>query len=85
MTAFAKEYELIKFCEKHGVKRVKLDAFEVEFFPSAPTSMELDPVSLSKILTNSMPPDSAMMFAATEDMPDIENPISKPLESPDMS
>lgn len=60
--------KLIKFCEKHGIKRVKLGDFEAEFFETK-SEMKLDPLSLSKTLSDSMPPDSAMLFASSEDLP----------------
>lgn len=58
---------LSAFCEGKGVSRVKCAGIEIEFFPRASEPMALDPVALSKILTDSMPPDSVMMFAANED------------------
>lgn len=85
---FAEAKKLIEFFQKRGLMRVKMGEFEVEFFePKSPDiqPMALDPVSLSKVFSDQMPPDSAMMFASTEDMPDLENPKSKPLESADMA
>lgn len=75
---------LLELCKSMGVRRVRDGEFEAEFFPPTPEPMPLDPVSLSKTLADSMPPDSAMLFAATED-PAPENPTPKPLESPDMA
>lgn len=59
--------EVIRFCSTWNIKRFKLGEFEVEFYQKAAEGMALDPVSLSKTLSESMPPDSAMLFAATED------------------
>lgn len=66
--------ELISLCKDKGIKKVVVGAnqgIEIEFFPPQPKQAELmamDPVSLSKALTDSMPPDSAMLFASSEDM-----------------
>lgn len=68
MIELSQAISLIELCEKKRIKRVKVNDFEVEFFASEPEPMAFDPVSLSKILTDSMPPDSAMMFASTEDI-----------------
>lgn len=75
--------KLVEFCEGKRVKRVKSGTFEVEFFDQTPEPMKLDPVSLSKALTDSMPPDSAMLFASTEDM--NENPTPQTRDSADMN
>jgi hypothetical protein len=54
--------------KKFGVKKYNGYQNEVEFFEPKPesSSMALDPVSLAKALQESMPPDEAMLFAATE-------------------
>lgn len=56
-------------------KRVKTARFsedgkliEVNFFEKEQQGMPLDPVSLSKALSDSMPPDSEMLFASADDM-----------------
>lgn len=50
-----------------SIKRISSAGVEIEFFPPLAPPMDLDPVSLSKTLAESMPPDSAMLFASTED------------------
>lgn len=83
-----KEVEVFKLCKEWGVKHIKTSGFEVEFFEPTkkPEPMALDPLSLSKVLAEDMPPDSAMLFAATEDpVPESVNPISQPRETPDMT
>lgn len=63
-----------------GIKRYRCDGggFEIEFFeppkPEAP-SMPLDPVSLAKTFADQMPPDSALLFASSEDLND-EQPLN---------
>lgn len=60
--------EFVIFIKGLGVKKYKAGDQEIEFFkqdaPSSP--MALDPVSLAKTFEDQMPPDSAMLFAATE-------------------
>ncbi len=75
--------KLIDYCEGKGVKRIRSGAFMVEFFPKAPETMSLDPVSLSKALADSMPPDSSMLFASTEEV--NENPTSEQRETTEMN
>lgn len=62
--------EFVDTCQARGIKHAKLGRFEIEFFEDKPTEMAMDPVSLSKILTDALPPDSAMLFASAEDMED---------------
>lgn len=64
---------LIALCENRNIKKfgVNGEYFEVEFFPSK--SSEIDPVQIAKALTDHMPPDSQMLFAATEDMPELKD------------
>lgn len=71
--------EALSLCTQWGVKHLKTGDFEVEFFEQKkePEPMPLDPVNLSKILSDSMPPDSIMQFAATEEIPDPVNPKSE--------
>lgn len=56
----------------HGkqVKTLRYGEFEVEFFsPDAKLeAMSLAPQDLAKILQPSMPPDSAMLFASSEEI-----------------
>lgn len=66
--------KLIIFCEERGIKSVAFEQFAVEFFPKEPEAMNLDPVALSKALTDSMPDDSAMLFASSEDMNVVHSP-----------
>lgn len=60
-------------CRKYNVKSCSVDQAcgitSFEFFPqgSAAPDMPLDAKELAKVFTDSMPPDSAMLFAATED------------------
>jgi hypothetical protein len=61
---------LVDYCQGKNVKRIKLMGVEVEFFDQQPAPMSLDPKDLAKTLTDSMPPDSAMLFASSEDMAD---------------
>lgn len=56
--------EILELCAQHNVKRVKCADIEIEFEPKA---QDLSPTALAKTLAESMPPDSAMLFAATED------------------
>ena len=77
--------ELIEFCKDKGLKRVRLGDFEAEFFDTKPQPMSLDPKDLAKVLTDSMPPDSAMLFASVEDTVQPEEPNSKPRETADMT
>lgn len=56
--------EILELCSKHNVRKVKCADIEVEFEPKA---QDLSPNVLAKTLAESMPPDSAMLFAATED------------------
>lgn len=62
----AEAKKLIEFCESKSIKRVKFGTFEVEFIEKQ-TPMALDPLSLSKALTDSMPPDSAMLLASVDE------------------
>lgn len=74
--------ELIEFCKDKGLKKLRLGDFEAEFFDIKPQPMSLDPKDLAKVLTDSMPPDSAMLFASVEDPQDTLTP--KPRETADM-
>jgi hypothetical protein len=80
MTEFESVQNIINLCEKRNVKRIKLLGIEVEFFEPRSEPMPLDPKALANILTESMPPDSAMLFASTEDMTESENPTSEVTE-----
>lgn len=60
--------KIIDLCESKAVKRLKIDTFEVEFFQKTPEPMNLDQVTLAKALSDTLPPDSAMLFASAEDM-----------------
>jgi hypothetical protein len=62
--------EFIEICKSNGIKHAKLGSFEVEFYPTPVAPMALDPVSLSKAFSDSMPPDTAMLFASSEDLND---------------
>lgn len=61
---------LLDLCIEKGVKRIKHGEIEAEFFPKASEPMALDPLALSKVLMDSMPDDQAMLFAATEGIPE---------------
>lgn len=80
----AEAQKLIKFCEGRRIKHLSFGQFSVEFFPKEPEAMKLDPASLAKTLSDSMPPDSAMLFASSEDM-DTENLIPQQRENNDMT
>ena len=69
--------KLIEFCQDRGIKRIRSGAFAVEFFPKMPEPMALDPLTLSKALTDSMPPDSAMMFASRQRTEILSSSVSK--------
>lgn len=76
---------IFELCREFGVKSLSADernahVQHVEFFEKK-SDTPLDPVSLAKALTDSMPPDSAMLFAATED----PNPTPQLPGNPDMS
>lgn len=59
---------LLEFCERKNIKCVKFEGLEAEFFKAEPAP--LDTKELVKAMTDSMPPDSAMMFASTEGIDD---------------
>lgn len=69
-----------------GVKSFECDGVKVEFFEPKPEPMKLDPVTLSKTLTDTMPPDSAMLFASTEDVAlELDEQLTtQQRETPDM-
>ena len=71
----------IELLRKHNVKSYKADmsSWAVEFFAPTPEPMDLSIKNLAKTLTDSMPPDSAMLFAATE------NPTPTPPGNPEMA
>ena len=60
--------KMIDLCESKAVKRLKIDTFEVEFFQKTPEPMDLNMTNLAKTLSDSLPPDSSLLFASTEDM-----------------
>lgn len=62
------EEKLILF-RKYGVKRYNSETGEVEFFEPKPEAPALNPKELAEALADSMPPDSAMLFASAEDIP----------------
>lgn len=64
--------KLISWARKHGIARLKVTGLEVEFFKQDPEPMKLDPKSLADALSDTMPPDSQMLFASSEDLPDDE-------------
>lgn len=65
--------DLLDLCRAHGVRRLKKGDFEAEFFAPSAEPMALDAKTLSNILSDSMPPDSVMLFASSEGVPDFEN------------
>lgn len=54
---------LIKFCEGRDIKALRIGNFSIEFYPQV-DQMKFDPQSLAKTLSDSMPPDSQMLFAS---------------------
>lgn len=66
--------EIIKLCKDNGIRRFRNDCCEIEFFDSKPETMSLTPQDLSKVLTDSLPPDSTMLFASSEDIEENLNP-----------
>jgi hypothetical protein len=68
--------ELIMFCKEQGVARVKMGTFEAELRAPQVQLNEVDLTNISKNLMDSMPPDSAMLFAAVED------PVKEPNDTP---
>ena len=72
---------LIDLCKVKGIKSFRYNNLSFEFFPlesKAPEPMAMDPLALSKILVDSMPPDSAMLYAAVDDP--APEPILNPSE-----
>lgn len=59
---------LLEFCDRKNVKRIKFGELEAEFFQKQAPS--LDPKELAKAFSDNMPPDSAMLFASTEEIDD---------------
>lgn len=74
---------LIEFCERKSIKSVKFGELEAEFFEKQAPS--LDPKDLAKALTESMPPDEAMLFASTEPIQDPNEPKPQIGESDSMT
>jgi len=64
--------QLIKLGKENNIKFFKCGALELEFFAHIPEPMSLAPQDLAKVLSDSLPPDSAMLFASSEDMPTNE-------------
>lgn len=75
--------ELVEWAKDQGIKRMVCGPLEVEFFGPKITPMSLDPKDLAKVFTDSMPPDTAMLFASTEGVPD-ENPTPEQREDDKM-
>lgn len=61
--------KLIQWAKKQGISRIKVTGMEVEFFPSQPEPMNLDPKSLAEALSDSMPDDETMLYASSEGIP----------------
>lgn len=61
--------DVLTLFKKHGVKKCRYleddYTLDVEFFDERKPDTDVD--AISKVLTDSMPPDSAMLFAATEE------------------
>jgi hypothetical protein len=72
--------ELLDLCKAKGVMRIKTGTFEAEFFADKPTPMDMSPKAIASAMSDSMPPDSAMLFASSEDMPETETPTSQTRE-----
>lgn len=62
--------ELLGICAKYNVKSYKRGGIEIELFETKATvePMSFDPKDLVKAFSDSMPPDSAMLFASSEDI-----------------
>ncbi len=75
------DYDELHKLRSMGVKSYSKTAkgIDVEFFEPAkptPVTMPLDPVSLAKTFSDPMPPDSAMLFASSDDAP-IETTLNQ--------
>ena len=80
----AESKQLIEWAKELGLKRVRSGTFEVEFYPKH-EPMNFDPKSLAKTLTDSIPPDSEMLFASSEGIPSVDNPKPEQREITDMN
>lgn len=67
MTELKEMAAFLDLCKLKGVHKAKYENLEIEFFEPKLETAPLDTVALAKALQDSMPPDSSMMFAATED------------------
>lgn len=70
--------ELFALCKEFGVKSIKEYGIEAEFHVEQKEQMSLDPKTLAKVLSDSMPPDSSMLFASTEEITDAPAPGPAP-------
>lgn len=66
---------LISLCKKEGIKKIKTSDVEIYFNDQINDGQKLDPVSLSKVFSEGMPPDGSLLFASSEEMPGIDSAI----------
>ena len=63
--------DVLKLCRQHKVKRLKFNQLEVEL-ENESNAMDLSPKAITEALADSLPPDSQLLFAATEEIEETQ-------------